>query len=279
MAKSIYLFATSERPDQYLNPIVHCLLEPGLGINKVVLFHIKGFDGGVANKDLSEKKGLSGDLLRNVQVLLDSLANYGEYRFFTGEKAGERKLLSEVYDSERVRAIQSLYKKCLDREISWVNSDIKYLDLRNELKRIQATEPESIFDVTGSSKAHLGDILSVSIIEGIREIYTFDFKIKPDHDNPWTMLIHDLNLEAQEKRKYKYVNIVDTHFFRESSNSILIRTPSIKISNIAAFVFLIAMLVAYFAFGQVNPFVQVAYILSTVASLLSLYFNFFPPRK
>jgi hypothetical protein len=164
-------------------------------------------------------------------------------------------------------------------EVNWVHQDIGYLDLRKELSQIRKREPLSILDVTAISKSYLGDILAASIIEGIQNLYTFDLKTKPNFDKPWTMLFHDLQGDSQDKHLYQYVNIVDTPIFRECSNSILVRTPPLAISLIAATALLLITLVVYFLFGEVNWFIQVTFLASAVAGFLSLYLNFFPPRR
>jgi len=275
MSHSLYIFVTSERPDQYLNPIVHCLLYKSVG--KVVFLHIKGL-GSSSSSGIQEQKGISFAVFRKVQVLLDGLAN-GEYKHLHGKETGKIVSLSEVYQQERLTAIKGVYRQCLDIDVNWSHRDVGYLDLRSELARIRKEEPTSIFDVTAISKSYLGDILAASIIEGIQNLYTFDLKQPPDFDRPWTTLFHDLHSDTSDKHQYQYVNIVDTTIFRECSNSILVRTPPLKISVVAAVSLLLITLVVYALSGEVNWFIQVTFIASAVTSFLSLYFNFFPPRR
>ena len=52
----------------------------------------------------------------------------------------------------------------------------------------------------------MGDILAVSIIEGIHGLFTFDLKIKPNYEEPWTMIFHDLKTQ-DGKNKYQYIDI------------------------------------------------------------------------
>ena len=276
MSRSLYLFVTSERPDQYLNSIVHCTLYEG--VKDIVFLHIRGLEKASSQWSGAEDRGISAVVLRNVQVLLDCLAIVREYRYFVGEKSGERISLQEIYPQERVMSVQRMYKQCLD-VVNWRHRDVSYLDLRKELAQIHRKEPDSIFDVTAIKKRYLGDIIAASIIEGIQKLYTFDMKASPNFDEPWTMLFHDLHADVPESRRYQYVNIVDTLVFRECSNSILVRTLPLKISLIAAVGLLLLALGIYFFYGQINWFIQITSIASAVAGLLSLYYNFFPPRQ
>lgn len=267
MSKKLFLFVTSERPDQYLNPLVHCLLYEQ--VSKVVFIHIKGTPSSGTNE-----KGISGKVSRNVQMLLVSLAK-GVYRFFDTQDDKTVDLKS-IYP-ERIERIRAIYKQCLDKDVNWSHRDINYLDLRKELAQAKK-EVDCIFDITAIGKSFLGDIIAASIIEGINSLFTFELKIKPNFDEPWTMLFHDLKGE-NERDKYQYVNIVNTPIFRECSNSLLVRTPPLIISLIGAFAFLAITIAIYIFYGEVNWFLQVTFIASAVTSFLSLYFNFFPPRR
>jgi len=269
MAKTLVLFVTSERPDQYLNPVVHCLLYEQ--VSKIVFIYIKGFGNTATN---SNERGISGKVSRNVQILLESLSK-GVYRYFDIPD-NDTVDLKSIY-SERIEGIKGIYKDCLEKDVNWSHRDINYLDLRKELA-LAKKETDSIFDITAVGKSYLGDILAASIIEGISNLHTFDLRVKPNFDEPWLMLFHDLKIDSS-KDKYQYVNIVNTPIFKESSNSLLVRTPSLKFSLIAAFVFLIITLAVYSFYGEVNWFIQATFIVSAVTSFLSLFLNFFPPRR
>ena len=274
---SVYLFATSERPDQYLNPILHCLQYKN--VSKVVFVHIKGLEHTNSNGSTVKERGISAAVLRNVQVLLDSLALAGEYRYFIGKKSGERVKLQDYYSTEQLATIQNTYKQFLDKEANWSHRDIEYLDLRKELANIYRKERGSIFDVTAINKRYLGDILAAGIIEGLKEIYTFDLKITPNFDEPWKMLFHEFLTEKQKGDCYQYVNIVNTPIFRESASSILVRTLPLKISLVIAPILIIILIAINFYYGSTNWAIQTLAIMSTVAGLLSVYYNFFPPRR
>jgi len=246
------------------------------GIRRIVFLHVRG--AAPSENQTNSGKGISLSVFRRVQILMEGLAE-GEYRHSIGNKAGETQALARVYPPERIGEIAKLYKHCLGIDAKWLHQDVAYLDLRKELRRIRKEEPGSILDVTAVSKSLLGDIIASSIIEGIHRIYTFDLKKKPDFNSPWTMLYHDLQQSESGKREYDYVNIVETAVFRECARSILVRTPSLVSSVVAAVTFLFLALIVYFISGEGNRLVQATFVASAVAGLFSLYFNFFPPRR
>ena len=92
MTKSLYLFVTSDRPDQYLNPILHCLQDENP--SEVVFLGVKNRPG----NDISS----SAKLVReNVELLLSSLAS-GKYKYFTGIKKGKEDDLQKYYPLDRL---------------------------------------------------------------------------------------------------------------------------------------------------------------------------------
>jgi hypothetical protein len=272
MSRSVYLFVTSPRPDQYVNVITHCLTS--LTIDHVVFVHVSAVHGEAA----ADEKDMSAAVYRNVTILLSHLAS-GQYRHFGGDRDGSLVDLAQQYSTEDLAALKQLYRTCQDRKVKWSHRQVPYSSLRQELARSRRAEPQSLYDVTAVSKSLLGDVVALSILEGIRDLYTFDLRTPPTFDEPWRMLWHDLAAVGSMPAKYSYVNIVDTPVFREASGSILVRTPSLVISLGAAVVLLGVAVGVYYVRGMVNPFIQVTSIASAVSSLLALFLNFFPPRR
>lgn len=187
-SSSLYIFVTSERPDQYLNSVVHCYLHRN--ISKIVFLYIKGT--GDPEIGTNPNRGVSLSVSRNVQSLLEQLAN-GKYKFYRG--SGEEPIvdLGGVYQPPDLAVLKRIYKQCLDADLRWENIDVEYSALRAELSKINKREPNSVFDVTAVSKAFLGDIVACCIVEGIHSLYTFELKRKPDFEAPWSMLFHELD--------------------------------------------------------------------------------------
>ena len=272
--KSLYIFADSERPDQYVNSIVHCVLDRD--VRGIHIIHITGF--GSSEEHGSQVEGLSARLLGAIQVQLDGLAERGEYTFMDGKSKGDRLLLTSVYGNERTKQIQELYRRCRAISVSYSNDDIAYDQLRTRLRLIAKEGRSAYVDVTSIRKKYIGDVVAASLVEGLQQLYTFDILL-PDlnYDRPWTMLIHDLLGDGS--RLFSYTNILDTPVYRECSRTVIIRAPRLALSAIAAVVFLGAASIAYWQVGPTNQIVQTVLAMSGVASILSLIFVFLAPRS
>ena len=272
--KSLYIFADSERPDQYVNSIVHCVLDRD--VRRIHIIHIQGF--GSSHDPGAPVDGLSARLLGAVQVQLNGLAERGEYTFMDGKRKGERLLLSNEYGSERAKQIQELYRHCRAISLSYSNADIAYDQLRSRLRLIAKEGRSAYVDVTSIRKKYIGDVVAAGLVEGLQQLHTFDILLpKLDYDRPWTMLIHDLLGETS--RLFSYTNILDTPVYRECSRVVFIRAPRLKLYAIATVILFVAAFIAYWLLGSTNQIVQTVLAMSGVASILSLVFVFITPRR
>ena len=273
--KSLYIFVTSERPDQYLNPILHCIDKEG--VNKIVLVDVVG-----VNSSKGKTNGISDKVLRNVQILWDSLANFGEYRYFTGKKAGDKvELKDKVLD---VNELQKVYSNLLDKKVTWEHLDIEYLKLKENLDIIIALHPNSLFDVTAFDKSMIGDIVSISIIGRIKNINTFDLNTRPDFDEPWNTLYHNLKSKRlpnnqKQEAKYDYVNIIKTPIFNECEKNILLFNLPFKASLIITPILLIIFLILFFKQGSQSVWIIALGIFASLASIWSALVPFFTQKK
>lgn len=272
MEQTLYLFVKSTRPDQYLNPAIHCLEYEN--VNKIVYTYIND------SRESTEKvKDIPLKVRKRVRNLLDSLSEDGMYRYFDSPKEKEPTNLSKYYPPEDVRDIKRFYTRFLTKDVEWEIKVIEYLDLREVLTNICRREKNSIFDVTALDNKHIGDILAVSIVEGFHNIYTFELKDAPNFIEPWKSLFYELHIRKQGEDKYQYINLVKTQVFRDCTKIILIRKLPLKISLLATPLFIIILLLIYFIFGSTNWVIQVVGILSAVASLLSVFLSFFSAKK
>lgn len=276
MTNTLYLFVTSERPDQYLNPILHCLLNED--ITEISFLYVKG-----SNNKTGAEEGISAKVEYNVRTLLSELATRGDYRYFTGKDSGKSINLLDYYPASKFEQAKNIYKMILEKSlkspVSWTHKDINYQDAKNYISNINKQKTSSIFDVTAVSKALLGDILAICIINGINKVYTFDLNMKPNYDEPWKMLFHEIHKEKEQERKYKYTNIVNTEIFRQCSNSILVRTFPLKLSVVITVIFLIILIPINFTLGPSSLIMQLVSLFTVAAGFLSIYYNFFPPRR
>jgi hypothetical protein len=248
-------------------------------VNRVVFFHIRDWEHPRIGPFPSGEKGKSARIRRNVEALLHSLAGDYEYRYFIGEKAGERVDLKNLFPAEDVAFACDLYSQALELAETWTNRDIEYSSLRSELRRIQREEPQSIIDVTAIKKPYLGDILAICLIESVKYLYTFD--TPPNFDEPWKMLLDRLNPNAVDaaQRQYGYVNILDTQIFSDCARSILVHSLPVKLSLSASAVFLATMIAVYFLYGPQHWLIQISGIIATVATVLGLYLSLVPSRR
>lgn len=277
MSRTLYLLVTAERPDTYLNSVVHCLLYEG--VRTVEFIHIRDFGESTSVPEEIRGNKRSAKVWGWVHSLLHDLATAGEYHYFEGEKAGQRVDLQQFYSPEAFAAMREVYNQCFQFEVQWNHRDIPYSDLRKEIRGITAKKPSAIVDVSSIGKRFIGDLVAVSVLEGFDSLYTFDLVQRPDFEHPWATLFHDLKPSASTKAKYRYINLLDTHLFRECSRSLLVKRPPLYWSGAIGSVLLLGTVLAYWTSGVSSGFVQGMFIMSAVASLLSLLLVFFPLRK
>lgn len=271
--RSLYIFVDSERPDQYLNPLVHCILHED--VRHVVFLHIKGLSDAVRDGGLAA--GLSGRVMGTVQAQLEGMAERGEYTFFAGHRDGERVLLAAEYPDVEATQIQGYYRQCRRLSIQFANEELEYEALRGRLRRIATARQDAFVDITAVKKRYLGDIVAASLVEGIKGLFVFDLKgAKPDFERPWRMLIHDL--EKQVPASYEYVNILNTAVYRTCARLVVVRAPRRMIAVVATVLLLGLALLIYGPLGSDSALVTGLFLIAAVASILSLLFVFMPPR-
>lgn len=259
----LYIFVTTDRPDQYLNPIVHCILK---GTNRIVFVQIED----------ARMDQIQLNLLRsNVYELIKNLAK-GIYRYYTGNLRDTIVNLDSQYNSNELARLKSQYLPLLRDNIKWDFERIKYLDLRNYISLLKKKKTANIIlDVTSVSKGYIGDILACCLLENIDQVYSFELLIKPNYENPWKMLIHDL----EEAKQYRYLNIVETPIFRASSKDILIRTTPLLISIIGTVLFVGLTLAANFMLGNNSGVTQAISAVGTALGIISFFLIYFPIRS
>ncbi|WP_341532367.1 hypothetical protein WKK05_41730 (plasmid) [Nostoc sp. UHCC 0302] len=265
--KSVYIFVTTDRPDIYINSIVHWLKK---GINQIFLIQVED------NKIEQVKLNL---LRLNIYNLLKDLAS-GFYRYYTGTLRDTLIDLSNEYNNHDLAEIKSKYNSWYSQIISddircETVPPIKYLELKQYISSIYKKNKNIIIDVTPVSKIYIADILACCLLENINSLYTFELLITPDFGKPWKILIHELD----EGKQYKYSNLVETPIFQESAKAILFRTTPLLISIVGTILFVSLTLAASFFFGALSSFfVQVVSIVGTVLGIISFFLIYFPIR-
>ena len=202
MTEGLYLFVTSDRPDQYLNPILHCLQHKNL--SKIVFLSVE-------NRPGSDTSSSARQVRENVESLLSSLAYKGKYKYFTGSMRSKEIDLQITYSPDKLASIKEKYASAKARKVPWIEIEIDYFKLREELARIHKTEPDSVFDVSAVSKSYLGDLFAIGVVEGIDNIYTFNLNRSANFDEPWKSLFHELEFRNPGNKGYNYVNLTKTY--------------------------------------------------------------------
>jgi hypothetical protein len=258
MSRTLYLFVTSERPDQYLNSVAHCVKEEG--VRAIEYISVRN-----ADHTTHQSGALANQVSRRVTVLLEEIVNDGFYRHFKEDgQPSDRVDLREIYP-DQLAAIRELYRPCLNPSIQYRDVDLPYLQLREKIRSIALTD-EAIADITSVKKSLLGDILAASVVEGLDRLYTFDLLSTPDHKRPWTMLLHDL---LPAGKGYAYVNLVETTIFKQCSGSILVRPPFLRAVLWSALLLLALTTVLIFFYGE-NWLAKWSSIISAVATFIGL---------
>jgi hypothetical protein len=275
MNKTLHLLVTSERPDTYLNSVAHCILNEG--VTEVVFLYVHGVEDGPERAARAASTNRSATVARWVTSMAEDLAA-GEYRYYVGDKARTKVDLRQICTSEQIAAMQQIYRQLLESRIHWDHRDIRYSDLRKEISAIAIRKPPAIVDVTSVKKTFLGDLVAASIIEGLDSLYTFDLSQRPDFDQPWSMLYHALKDPSASESKYKYTNLLETPIFRDCSRSLLVRRPYFRVAALLSILLFTATFGAYFLWGSSSELVQGTFVLSSVASIVSLLFNLFSPK-
>jgi hypothetical protein len=260
--KNLYIFVTADRPDQYLNPIAHCILK---GTNRIVFVQIEDYR--IEQINLNLLRANVYDLAKNLSL--------GKYKYYTGQNKDTIIELDSQYNSNEVIKLKSQYITLLTDNIEWETKKIKYLDLRKYVSSLNKSNRENIaLDVTSISKVYLGDIFACCLLESVEKVYSFELLTKPDYDNPWKMLIHDL----EEGKSYRYVNLVETPIFKTSSKNILIRTTPLLISIIGTVLFVALTLAANFMLGNNSVITQSISAVGTALGIISFFLIYFPVR-
>ncbi|HEY9812418.1 MAG TPA: hypothetical protein V6D31_02605 [Candidatus Sericytochromatia bacterium] len=256
---TLYIFVTTNRPDQYLNSIVFSILERR--VSRIVFVQIKR----------SDIEKVSTNILRqNVIDLIRNLSS-GKYKYYTGINEGTIVDLSSQYSSQELAEIQAKYQQCLSDNLEWEIKRFSYTEMRKYIVELNKEDKCSLFDVTPVSKLYIGDIFACCLIENIQELYTFNLKIEPNFSEPWKTLVHHL----EKDKDYEYVNLVETPIFRGSTKSILIRTVPLLISIIGTLIFVSLTLAATFLLGtnaSVTLFINTVGVALGIVSFFIIYF-------
>jgi len=269
--RELYVFVDSERPDQYLNSVIHCVLN--CDVRRINFIHIKRLTDSDASR---ENTGLSARVMGAVQAQIQNLAELGEYIQYRYNQPGERIDLKNVYETDRFNQLQAYYKQFRRLSLEFSNQEIEYSKLRVMLAGISQKNLDNIIDITAVNKRYLGDIIAAALVEGIQCLWTFDLLLKPDFERPWKMLIHELTHESDIG--YRYTNIIDTDTYKNCIRLVFIRAPRFRIAASIAFILLFTVGISTIFLATNSTFLQILGPVSSISSILSLAYVFWSPR-
>ncbi|WP_434384371.1 hypothetical protein [Melittangium boletus] len=185
----LFLFATSERPDAYINCLVHAVKREGVSRAEIVV--IEG-TGGDPDAKANERAAL---VLRRLIGQLNSLAG-GRYLHYTADENSSQIIQLDIASCE-------VYREVARRlEVGgFASRTVPYTGLYDALKSMSADD--AIFDVTSLKKTHLVDVVTILLALHCHRVFSFELIKKPTFSA--TDLYHSLRS--------------DEFFYRGLSNS------------------------------------------------------------
>lgn len=258
--KSLCLFVTTDRPDQYINSIMYWIER---GIEEIVLLQVE--DPRINQVELN--------LLRNRIFSLIQCLAIGQYKSFRDSGLDEVISLETQYSAVELGKIQARYVPCLSDRVGWNTKRIHYAKLKDFVFQLAKNGAVAV-DVTSVDKGYIGDLVACSLLAGLNGLFIFKLLVKPNFEKPWTMLYHHLH----DGNDYRYLNIIETQVFRECSRSILIRTTPLILSIAGTILLLSVVLIASFMLGFDSGFMKVVSAIGTVLGISSFWLIFLPVR-
>ncbi len=253
MAKTLFLFVTSRRPDAYCNAITYCVEK--MEVDRVVCVNIKEMPSTMNEADPHQ---ISDEIKQFIRYLFNG--KYASYK------------AHELILSDLEKSGYEVYQRCFEKVTEWTVLTIEYKNLRTAIKNFIRRNPGCIFDVTSLKKHLMADILACCIAMGMKNVYSFDLKIPLDFEHSESMLYHSLG-----KDDFLYTNLLDSEPVRESLKLVLAMTGATKIA-ISLTVILIVSLSVLLFFSNKTPLLLLS-IASSTASITSLILQFVPGKN
>lgn len=214
----LYIFATSDIPDPYINVIIHCI-SVYKNLSQVTLIGITG-DPGKIKKEKSKLEKLKENILSQIDSLQD-----GKYLKKNDKQWDKIDIKIDSIDRQRYSEIKSL-----SIEIKPITYDDLEQEIANFIKNSDSIL--HIFDVTTVLKSYLIDIYNILRFKNISTIYSFElYSDRRTYDHK--ELIHNLTY----KKTYNFVCLSESRFTKDKviidiNSAILNTTTNKNISKI-----------------------------------------------
>lgn len=266
--RQVLIFVDSERPDTYLNSVVHNLRSGS--VTTVAFVHVYGFPG---DTSLNSSSGLARQTLTSVLQGIASLAQRAEYVQADGQVVP----LGDHNGSLTSDQVKAFYQPIEGMPVNYRSEEIHYGELRSFLRSARRAGGQHVLDVTGCRKRFFGDLVALGLVDGLQDIRTLDLQSPANFQRPWLMLLHEL--AAGPTKTFEYVDILETRIMIDCSRAVVIRAPRLRYASMIA-VALAAIgvaLNAYFGLDSIQA--KWVNVLAQFATFTGLFFVFFPPRN
>lgn len=230
MSRTLFVFLFSDRVDSYINAVAHAYDKEQ--VDAVCFVYVRGTPTGLT------------DILAN--TVFSTIAN----RLEELSRGG-----AEIY--QRIQA------RLLDRRLLPLDYSSLRSGLSRELNKCGGAN-KCMVDVTGAAKGPAIDVFSVCLALGVRSIYTFELKNKPDPANPEKSLYHFLG-----PNDYSYTRLTETEPVKSSRAVLLRKFPMLWYVVGIALAAMIITLIILVSAGPDNVVLQGINLLAAVVGLFS----------
>jgi hypothetical protein len=171
--KALYIFATSRRPDPYVNVIVHASRYMEVGRVRLIMVRDPDAVSRPSFRPGSDAEASPTSLVTDIVTSLTALSE--------GRYAGEE---DEAPESIAMTAAdRDLYRECLNHlnDHGITGSYIRLSDLDDRLRDFLAHD-ECIFDVSAAKKSLLVGVVALLISLGSPAVYSFELLKRQSYD-------------------------------------------------------------------------------------------------
>lgn len=252
--KNLYIFASSLRPDAYINTIAHSIKHHEIGqvcINVII-----------EEDPLAEpgRQIRALDVLSNINTQLNALRG-GRYVEFEHQFDADK--VCDLADKQDV----DIYSKCLDviSRSGAASRDISYADLESSLVNC-TKDRRCLIDASTLKKRYLVDVVSILLSLGFTEVYSFELLKRQSYDQ--SDLYHSLRHED-----FRFRSLLKSDFVNKSLDRMgLWTTRRRRLLGVFILMTIVCLFLSLFFKGSVGlVFFEGAAIAASITSFLSLF--------
>lgn len=259
--KSLYIFATSERPDAYINTLAYAIEH--LQITEIYIIVISEHDYA---EEIREDNLLASTVVSNISTQLHALSR-GQY-IEKWENLNTRTTVSLLNQETH-----GVYERCLKaiNESGTTGKVIPISDLDNKLNEY-LSKSTCIIDVSALKKNLLIDVVATLLSIEFIEVYSFELKKKPTFNQS------DLYHNLRHHDDYIFRNLAVSDSVKKSLGRIGKWSATAK--TIMIFTAILAVISITLGFiWKDSTFLSTLNIISMMASISSYLFLFVRDKK